>query len=62
MSLPYSRFLSLGQQWPLGGRKSDSVFVCRKKVLSPAAFKYTVRMTKDGGSSEPFTVKANQIR
>lgn len=36
--------------------------VCRKKkILSPAAFKYTVRMTKDAGG-EPFTVRANQIR
>ena len=33
----------------------------KKKPLSPSVFKYTVRMMKDE-HSEPFTVKANQIR
>lgn len=43
------------------------MFVClcvsrrKKKPLSPSVFKYTVRMTKSE-HSEPFTVRANQIR
>lgn len=43
--------------------KCDLKCVCvsRKKSLSPSVFKYTVRMMKNK-HSEPFTVKANQIR
>lgn len=51
----------------MGGVGHKDVCVClmhvcrKKKPLSPASFKYTVRLTKDVGS-EPFTVRASQIR
>lgn len=49
--------------WNLQCNSSACLCVSRKtkKPLSPSVFKYTVRMMKDE-HSEPFTVKANQIR